>query len=235
VDTPTFDPTLSATPDGRRRAVTVGDVMNRAVVSAYRGALFKEIARALARNDIDTVPVVDEDHHVIGVVTASDLLARLAHPRLVPRGHRIAAHHEEQRKRHAACARDLMTHPAITTTPETTIVDAAQLAARYRVRSLPVVDRNGALVGMITRSDLVKLFLRADDEIQRAVEHDVTAVRTDIQVRVDEGVVTLGGTVADQLTAREIVERAAHVPGVVDVRSQLKVTAGDRVQSLGGH
>jgi CBS domain-containing protein len=218
--------------------LTVGDVMNRAVVSAYRGALFKEIARALARNDIDTVPVVDEDHHVIGVVTASDLLTRLAHPRLAPRGHRITSHLEASRKRHAECARDLMTRPAITTTPDTTIADAARLAARHRVRSLPVVDAEGALVGMITRNDLVRMFLRADEEIQRAVERDVVprAVapgRDAVQVRVDEGVVTITGRVQDPLTVREIAHNAAQVPGVVDVRTHLKVVHDDVFLPMG--
>jgi CBS-domain-containing membrane protein len=206
--------------------------MNRAVVSAYRGALFKEIARALARNDIDTVPVVDEDRRVIGVVTASDLLARLAHPRLTPRGHRMSAQLEVHRKRRGACARDLMTRPAVTTTPDATIVEAAQLAARYRVRSLPVVDPHGALVGIITRNDLVKLFLRADEDIQRAVERQVAAQVGEpgcgaVQVRVDEGVVTVSGVVADQPTARQIAARAGQVPGVVDVRTHLKTVRDD--------
>lgn len=235
---PTFDPTVAPASDGRPRVLTVGDVMNRAVVSAYRGALFKEIARALARNDIDTVPVVDEDHRVIGVVTASDLLARLAHPRLTPRGHRMSAQLETHRKRHAACARDLMTHPAITTTPDTTIAEAAQLAARYRVRSLPVVDRDGALVGIITRNDLVKLFIRADEDIQRAVGREFAArlgaAGPDaVQVRVDEGVVTVTGTVADPLTARDLAALAARVTGVVDVRTHLKVLRDDTFLPLG--
>ena len=148
---------------------TVGDVMNRAVVSAYRDAMYKEIARSLARNDINTVPVVDEGHRVVGVVTASDLLGRVVHQRLMPRGHRLSHCSDTNRKRHAGTARDLMTRPAITVTAETTIVEAARIAARNRVRSLPVVDRKGALVGLITRSDLVKVFLRDDAEIETEV------------------------------------------------------------------
>jgi CBS domain-containing protein len=220
------------------RVATVGDVMNRAVVSAYRGALFKEIARALARNDIDTVPVVDEDHKVIGVVTASDLLARLVHPRLVPRGHRLSAQLDAYRKRHAACAKDLMTHPAVTTTPDTTVVDAARLAARFRIRSLPVVDDHGALVGMITRSDLVKLFLRGDEDIRRSIEKDLVPRSTvagcdAVHVDVVEGVVTLSGTVRDQLTVRDLTASTARLPGVVDVRCELKVHSSDVFLPLG--
>jgi CBS domain-containing protein len=201
--------------------------MNRAVVSAYRGALFKEIARALARNDIDTVPVVDEDHRVIGVVTASDLLARLNYPRVSPRGHRLTSITDSYRKQHAALARDLMTSPAITTTPETTIADAAQLASRSRVRSLPVVDATGALVGMITRGDLVRVFVRPDEDIQHVVAEEVVPRATHngdaVQVRVDEGVVFLNGTVHDPHTARHLVETATRVAGVVEVRNHLTV------------
>jgi CBS domain-containing protein len=211
--------------------MTVADVMTRDVVCAYPGAQFKEIAQALHRNGINAVPVIDEDRHVVGVVTASDLLARVGRTRPLPRGHR-PGHQDKRHKVHAATARDLMTSPAITTTPGTSIADAARLFGRHRVRSLPVVDRHGSLVAMLSRADLIELFLRSDEDIRHDVERDVVHKSTEpananVQVSVEEGVVTLSGRVASALTARGVAFRAADVPGVVDVRDELEFEVND--------
>jgi CBS domain-containing protein len=218
--------------------ITVSDVMSRAVVSAYEGALFKEIAHALDRNGINSVPVIDEGHRVVGVVTASDLLARVGHSRPVPRGHRLGHHAENSRKQHGRTARELMTSPALTISPGTSISDAARQLTRYRVRSLPVVDRNGVLVGMVARADLIKLFLRSDEEIRNDVIRDV--IRSDtvpgrgnVRVAVEEGVVTLSGRVATALAARGLAHDAARVPGVVDVHDKLDFDVNDVFLPLG--
>jgi CBS domain-containing protein len=213
-------------------AQTVGDVMNRSVVSAYTGAAFKEIARALERNRINGVPVIDEQHRVVGVVTASDLLARVAESRPVPRGHRLTARSETHRKRHAATAQELMTSPPIVTTANSTIADAARLAARSRVRSLPVVDAEGVLVGMVTRGDLIKPFLRPDEDIRHDIIRDVLQNpmvhgRGKVIATVDDGVVTLVGEMTNALAARGVVLEVENVPGVIDVRDQLDFEIND--------
>ncbi len=218
--------------------LTVSDVMTRAVVSAYEGALFKEIAQALDRNGINSVPVIDEAHKVVGVVTASDLLARIGHSRPVPRGHRLGNHAETSRKQHGRTARELMTSPALTITPGTSIAEAARQLTRYRVRSLPVVDSNGLLVGMVSRADLIKLFLRSDEEIRNDVIRDVVRSTTmpgrgNVRVDVEEGVVTLSGRVATALAARGLAHDATRVPGVIDVRDQLDFDVNDVFLPLG--
>lgn len=212
--------------------LTVADVMSKAIVSAYLAAPFKEIAAALDRNGINAVPVIDEAHKVIGVVTASDLLARVGHVRPVPRGHRFTNRSETYRKEHATTAKDLMTSPAITVSPSTSIAEAARMLARYRVRGLAVVDRNGVLVGMVSRGDLIKLFLRSDDEIANDVVRDVLRAgafprHAGVRVTVDEGVVTLAGRVDTALTARGLVYEAQRVPGVVDVHDALEFDVND--------
>ncbi|HVU92529.1 MAG TPA: CBS domain-containing protein [Jatrophihabitans sp.] len=210
--------------------LTVGDVMTRDTVTAYPGAPFKEIAAALERNRIGAVPVVDEAHRVIGVVTASDLLARIAHARAVPRGHR-ASHAETSRKEHGRIARELMTAPPITTTAHTSIADAARRLARHRVRSMPVVDADGALTGMVSRTDLVKLFLRPDAEIHAEVLRNAMSraghVPDTLQVEVVEGVVTLSGHVPTALAARRLGYAASTVAGVVGVRNDLSFDVDD--------
>lgn len=211
--------------------MTVADVMTRSVVCAYPGAQFKEIAHALHRNGINAVPVLDENRRVIGVVTASDLLARVGHARPLPRGHR-PGHQDKRYKVHAATARDLMTTPAITVSPSASIAEAALLLSRYRIRSVPVVDRRGLLVAMVSRADLIELFLRSDDDLRDDVERDVVRKslvpgNANVQVTVSEGIVTLSGRVATALTARGLAYRSAEVPGVVDVRDELEWEVND--------
>lgn len=210
---------------------TVADVMTRSVVCAYASAPFKEIARALHRNGINAVPVLDEQRHVVGVVTASDLLGRVGHNSPLPSGHR-PGHQDARHKVHAATARELMTSPAITITPRASIAEAARLLNRHRVRSLPVVDRRGVLVAMVSRVDLIELFLRSDEDIRQDLERDVLhkpaePANADVHVRVEEGVVTLSGRVSTALAARGLACRAIEVPGVVDVRNELEFEVND--------
>ena len=121
------------------RTVTVGDVMSRAVVAAYPAAGIEDVAHALERNRIDAVPVIDDSRHVVGVVAVVDLLDRAAPP--------------------GATARDLMTAPAVTATADTPVGHARALMAQLRIRSMPVVDRDGTLAGMVARSDLLPAYL----------------------------------------------------------------------------
>jgi len=198
-------------------ALIVADVMTAGVVTAHEDAAFKEILSALARNRIAAVPVIDTERRVVGVVSESDLLAHI-----VGR----SGHSEQQRKHDAVTARELMTSPAVTTTPTTTIVEAARHAARTKVRRMPVVDGAGVLVGIVSRADLLKIFLREDDDIRADIERDVLGYkmaidRSLVDVSVEEGIVTLSGQVHHKAQIAQAVELSRHVFGVVDVRSEL--------------
>jgi CBS domain-containing protein len=226
------DPRPSELP-GALPVRTVRDVMTTAVMTAYEGARFKDIAQALQDNRIATVPVIDEQHHVVGVVSTSDLLARVAAgARTAPRGHRLAARAEQRRKHAALTAGDLMTTPVVTTEPTRRIAEAALAAARARVRSLPVVDAEGVLVGIVTREDLIKQFLRSDADIRHDVVNfvlhgDDKAPESGITVTVDAGVVTLAGEVATALRARRIVYETSLVAGVLAVEDELTYAVDD--------
>lgn len=209
----------------------VRDVMTRGVVSAYPGASAKAIAWALQRNRIGAVPVIDADRRVVGVVSASDLLAKVAdRVRPASRGHRLSARSDARRKREGITATELMTSPAVTTTATATIAEAALTAARARVRSLPVVSSTtGELIGMVTRDDLIKLFLREDadirDEVLRAVlrQHRI-ADYANVIVSVADGVVTLGGRIDAAARPERLTADIAAVPGVLAVRNHMEST-----------
>jgi CBS domain-containing protein len=207
--------------------------MVTSVVAAHEGAVFKEIVDALIRNRVSAVPVIADDRRVLGVVSEADLLARVSKAHLtLPRGHRLSAHSEERRKLHAATASALMTSPAYVIAPHASIADAAWHAARNRVRRLPVVDDNGVLVGIVTRSDLLRGFLRPDEDIRDDITQNliVGAFMLDpnsVEVSVEEGVVTLRGQVERRSIALEIVDNVRNWSGVVDVDDKLTYQTDD--------
>ena len=196
---------------------TVADVMTRSVVSAYRGASFKNIAQVMIERGVTAMPVIDKEHHVIGVVSESDLLIKEEQERRPRRRSRVKAR--------ARTAEELMTSPAITVDPETGVVRAARLLDRHRVKRLPVVDPAGRLVGIVSRRDLLRVFTRPDDDIRDEITEEIfeCLLRTNpgrVTVQVNDGIATLNGRLERRLVplARRL---AATVDGVVDVVDRL--------------
>jgi CBS domain-containing protein len=206
----------------------VSEVMTAGVVAAHEQAGFKSIVASLVRNRISAVPVIDDDRKVIGVVSESDLLARVVaesdHTSAI--GHLRHGRRQRMEKLHGETASRLMTAPAVTTNPDCTIADAARLAAKARVRRMPVVDAEGLLVGIVTRADLLRVFLKADAEIHSQILDDVVVGQmsldpSDVEVFVNEGIVTLRGQLADRQMVQQLLESVHAVPAVVAVKSKL--------------
>lgn len=214
-----------STVEGKSVASTVDSVMTRGVVSAYEHAPVKEIIASMVAQGVGTLPVLDPQRRVVGVVTSADLLTRMSGDRgTVPRGHRMTASRERERKAAGRRAADVMTAPAITARPEESITTAAHTMARTRVRCLPVVDRVGVLAGIVTKGDLLKNFLADDEEIRRLVERDIIGARLllvpfSVTVSVAEGIVTLAGSVDSSELGDQLVATVRALPGVIDVDS----------------
>ncbi|MEU9627421.1 CBS domain-containing protein [Streptomyces luteogriseus] len=205
---------------------TVGDVMTRTVVALAAGANFKEIVRTVEGQRISALPVVDTRKRVVGVVSEADLLRKEEFRDSAPgRGPR-ARPPEGLEKAQALTAADLMTSPPVTVHPDATLARAARLMARRKVKRLPVVDDDGVLRGIVSRSDLLRVFLRPDHDIAREIRHEVLADRLpdgidSVRVEVNEGVVTLTGSVPDTSVVPLAVRLVRSVEGVVDVRPEL--------------
>jgi CBS domain-containing protein len=214
---------------GRWRS-RVRDIMTTSVVTVDRITPYKEIAEKLAEHQISGMPVLILGRHVAGVVSEGDLLAAQV-KRLEPgrSGLARALHHGESQNSHPALtAGDLMTSPAITIHPDATIATAARVMTTHHVRRLPVVEPDGKLIGLVSRRDLIRLFLRDDADISRQVQELLAEVlpadQPDIKVIVNTGVVTLAGAaVLDG--QRELLDVAlrliSDVDGVVDVRNKI--------------
>ena len=122
-------------------------------------------------------------------------------------------------------ARDLMTHPAVTTSPDEPVATVARLMSARKLRRLPVVDAQGHLAGIVTRSDVLSVFSRPDKDIYREITQDVIldAFFTDparFTVTVKDGIVTMEGEPGSIVLGRNIVDQARHVEGVVAVRDR---------------
>ncbi|MEU5810680.1 CBS domain-containing protein [Streptomyces sp. NPDC047718] len=203
--------------------------MSHDVVRARPDTSLREVARLLSAHRISGLPVVDDDDKVVGVVSQTDLTrCRAARPersrtavwRIPVRWGRRAR--RERSSVRAATAGALMTAPAVTVHPEQRVVDAARIMERRRVDRLPVVDEEDRLIGITTRSDLLRVFLRTDDDIREDVTDRVRAqvplsVRDDVRVEVHDGVVRLGCPAHRDIDAAVLVRTAWRVDGVAGV------------------
>ncbi|MEU9390299.1 CBS domain-containing protein [Streptomyces sp. NPDC048324] len=201
---------------------TVSDVMTRTVVALASGAPFKDIVRAIRRWQVSALPVLDEDRRVVGVVSEADLLPKEEFRNRTPDRYTRMHRGGDLAKAGARTAGEVMTAPALTVRADATLAQAARTMAQYGVRRLPVVDEAGVLRGIVSRSDLLQVFLREDADIEQEVRRDVIAPLfpeplEPILVRVRDGVVRITGRVADTAFVPVAVRLARAVEGVVDV------------------
>ena len=210
---------------------TVGDAMTRQVLTVHPDTPFKQIAELLVGQGIDAVPVVDESGQVLGVVSGSDLTCHeetgptLA--QLLTHGRTTLTH---ARKARARTARELMSSPPRTITADAGVCDALKAMIRGGVGRLLVMD-GPRLVGILARSDLLRVYTRSDEsmqlEAQAAVRAAVGPAGAGIRVLVADGVVHLRGDVQRSSTACAAAGAAQSVPGVVDVEDDVVAEVDD--------
>ncbi|MEV0937601.1 CBS domain-containing protein [Streptomyces phaeochromogenes] len=204
----------------------VSDVMTLTVVAVGRDAPFKEIVETMGQWRVSAMPVLEGEGRVIGVVSEADLLPkeefRDSDPSLYEQRRRLS----DVAKAGAVTAAELMSTPAITVHPDVTLAQAARIMALRRVKRLPVVDDVGMLQGIVSRADLLKVFLRSDEDIEEEVRRTVVSylfpgLSHAIHVNVHEGVVTLRGHIRDTSLISVAVRLVRAVEGVVDVEPHL--------------
>jgi len=209
----------------RRRTVT--DVMTTSVHIAGPQTPFKLLVRLIEENRVSAIPIVDQQGMPIGIVSEADLLLKERRSELE---HEDLAHvrkrREQRTKADAVVASELMTSPPITVPVTATLPEAARLMQERNVRRLVVIDGNGRIAGVVSRSDLLQVFLRTDEELRREVKDElIPAVLLEAtgEVRVDVrwNVVTLSGQV-DRLSDARILSRiTGDIDGVVSVIDHL--------------
>ncbi|GAA0937311.1 CBS domain-containing protein [Virgisporangium aurantiacum] len=196
---------------------TVGSVMTRNVVTARPDTSFKDLVTTLADERVSALPVVDDEGLVVGIVSEGDLLHRLDLPPDSPHGRLLHRRRPAPAGPLGDIAAGLMTRPVVTIGSDATVGSASRLLEKHGVKRLPVVD-GGRLVGIVSRRDLLSTYLRADDDIRAEVRADALLSDPDaVGIVVDEGIVTLTGTVGRRSTADIAGRLARAVSGVVDV------------------
>jgi CBS domain-containing protein len=209
----------------------VSDVMTDSVVTVDRITPYKEITRLLAEHRISGMPVLKMGREVVGVVTEADLLA--AQASTARRLHAAASARSwwPHRQQHPALtAGELMTTPAITIGPHATVPAAARLMNTHHIRRLPVVDDQGRLIGVVSRRDLLSVFLRPDEDIaadiRQVLDEILGAEPDEAEVTVRNGIVTLTGTLDPKAGPHgDLIPLAIRlmwgVDGVVDIVDKL--------------
>jgi CBS domain-containing protein len=202
----------------------VKDLMTIPARAVGPDAGFKEIVEIMDRHGISALPVLDNQRHVLGVVSEADLLlkeerAELQEAHLFESSSRRTA----RAKAKAGLAGELMTSPAVTAAESMPLREAARLLHEKGIKRLPVVDAEGRLVGIISRGDLLKIFTRTDEELRHEIVQEVIVEHlwmdpANIKVEVEEGMVRLSGEVDRRTDLSVLSELAGAVQGVVGVK-----------------
>ena len=211
----------------KKRHSTVADVMTTRVHVASPTTQFKLLVRLIQENRISAVPIVDQRGVPIGVVSESDLLVKERRIQLESDADllHLRRRRRERTKSQGLVASDVMTSPPITVGEDELLGDAARLMQERNVRRLVVVNERGKIAGVVSRSDLLRVFLRSDEELMEDIVDNLlpTLMLSSESVGVDvrDNVVTLQGEV-DRKSDVEIVGRwTRELDGVVDVVNRL--------------
>jgi len=205
----------------------VKQVMTSQVIAVAENTPFKDIVRAMREFHINAVPVIDSAGQVIGIVSAADLVVKEAegpaqHP---PTILTLPGHRHERAQAAAGVAAELMTKHVLTVTASRTTAEAAEIMRHHQVNQLPVIEPGtGRLVGIVTRTDLLRVYDRSDDDIRSEIMQEVVRPwsgldQNRLRIEVRSGVVILRGQVEHHTTVK-LTKAILGVEGVVHVVDQ---------------
>jgi CBS domain-containing protein len=205
----------------------VEQIMTRDVLTIGPEAEVRDVARIFVASGISGMPVCGAQREVVGIISEGDILFKERGPAKRKRLSRLSARATKQAtKTNAIKVLDAMTSPAITVSWYCSVAEAARLMSEYGVNRLPVM-KGEELVGIVTRTDLVRAFVRSDAEIREEIEEDLIR-RTFwleapdvVVVEVERGAVRLIGRVDNRGDAELLERLTARVPGVVSVQADL--------------
>ncbi len=207
----------------------IQEIMTRETISVAPETSLKDVARLLVANRISGVPVCAADGTVLGVVSEADILRKLegVSPELSrPIAWLSRKLDGELEKIGAGTAGEAMSSPARTAGPNDQVPEVARLMVDCRINRVPVVS-DGRIVGIVSRADLVRAFIRSDEEIEHDIREGVLLREMLLEpgvvaVSVDQGRVALSGTVQSQADADAIDHRVRRIPGVLALTNDLR-------------
>jgi CBS domain-containing protein len=218
------------------------DIMTSEVITVGEGATVPEAATLLADHGISAVPVVDKQDRVIGMVSEGDLLHRAETGTerrrswwldMVSSTNKLAG---EYIKSHSGKVKDVMTRDVLSVTEETPVADVAVLLETNRIKRVPVL-RDGKLVGIVSRANLVRALAMTISEAASGAEADDRSIRERLlaelkaqnwaevspaNVTVKDGVVHLWSSYLSEQEKRALVVAAENIPGVRRVEDHMR-------------
>jgi CBS domain-containing protein len=207
------------------RTLIARDVMTSPVATVRPDTSIPEVARLLTERRISGAPVVDEHGNLLGIITESDLLFKEAGPAGLPkvafylpaRSHEIQ---QQVRRYEGKVAADVMTSEVVTADEETPLRVLAATMVRRSINRIPIV-RHGQVIGIVSRNDVLKAFLRPDDALAAAVDEAILTVAgidpRALEIEVRGGMVTVRGHVEHRSQAEWIGTCTRAIDGVVHV------------------
>lgn len=189
----------------------VRDVMTAPAITVAPRTSVKQGLRLLDRHHVTALPVVASDGHLLGIVSEADLLRDA-----VRHDDRTSMIPHEQTQLVARSVEDVMSTLSMTVSPDSDLSDAVELMTGTAVKSLPVVEK-GRVVGVVSRSDIVHLLARSDDQICSDIDELLRSAELDYVVEVEDGQVVLDGS-QDPHKRRVAEVIAGSAEGVLSVR-----------------
>ena len=217
--------------------LTVRSVMTKSVIFVHESTPLKDVAELLVDRSISGMPVLGTSGEVVGVISEADFVLKESGPELIRRRRleRLFGPSKETRaqraKLEATTAGQAMSAPAITISPRTTVAEAARMMTAKGVNRLIVLEGD-RLVGIVTRADLVRAYVRSDKELVETIRDEVLLRilwldPSAFTIKVARGVVTVTGHVDRQSTADLVTSTIAMVPGVVKVNASISWSLDD--------
>ena len=212
------------------KVTTVKGVMTDSVVAVRENASFKEMVAVMRSRRISAFPVIDASDRVVGVVSEADLLLKETSPALPQGAIRLTWRPKDRAKAAGVTAAEVMTKPAVTIHEDAPVAEAARLMQSRKLKRLPVVDDNARLRGIISRTDVLSVFERPDQDIWDEVIKDVIAGQFGLDpelfvVTVASGIVTVTGSMERRPDAFSLLASIRHLEGVIGVRDRLSYPA----------
>ncbi len=153
------------------------DIMTNTVITAQPDDTVAKIARLLCDHGISALPICDKQGGVLGMLSEGDLMRPFGKEKaskrawwlsLLAEGTDLAPSFLESVKVENHRAHELMVTPVITAPPDASVPELADLLGRHHIKRLPIL-RDGKLIGIVSRADVVRAIAQTPDEIAEAI------------------------------------------------------------------
>jgi CBS-domain-containing membrane protein len=220
--------------------MNASDIMVREVITTDPRASVSQVAKQLADNDISALPVVDEAGRVVGIISEADLMRRRelgsekVRPWWLEAMTPAVTLAEEFARSHGKRVEELMSNRVVSATEDASLNEIASLLEKHHIKRVPIL-KDGKLVGIVSRSNLVQALASTKGEMVTAAQTD-HMVRAEIVTRLAEqqwtdfgerniivvnGIANLWGLVGSPSERKALTALVEGVPGVTEVRDEM--------------